>query len=123
MNAELRIQDRSFLFAVRIVKLCQFIEKQGRVSRTLANQLLRSGTSISANMEEAQAGQSKADFIAKMSIARKEARETHYWLRLLRESELLTSSKPSEILQESDAIDRILTSIVKTSQNGGDHGR
>ncbi len=90
MSAELKIKGRSFLFAVRIVKLCQFLEKQDRVSRTLANQLLRSGTSVGANIEEAQAGQSKADFTAKMSIARKEARETHYWLRLLKESELLT---------------------------------
>ncbi len=123
MNAELRIQDRSFLFAVRIVKLCQFLEQQERVSRTLANQLLRSGTSIGANIEEAQAGQSKADFIAKMSIARKEARETHYWLLLLKESELLTSAQLSEILQESDEIIRILTSVVKTSQTRGDHGK
>jgi four helix bundle protein len=123
MNAELRIQDRSFLFAVRIVKLCQFLEQQERVSRTLANQLLRSGTSIGANIEEAQAGQSKADFIAKMSIARKEARETHYWLRLLKKSELLTSAQLSEILQESDEIVRIFTSVVKTSQTRGDHGK
>lgn len=123
MNAELKIQERSFLFAVRIVKLCQFLEKQDLVSRTLANQLLRSGTSIGANIEEAQAGQSKADFIVKMSIARKEARETHYCIRLLKESELITNSQLSEILQESDEIVRILTSIVKTSQTGGDHGR
>jgi len=87
VSAELKITDRSFEFAVRVVKLCKYLEAQDRVSRTLANQLLRSGTSIGANVEEAQAGQSKADFIAKMSIARKEARETHYWLRLLKESE------------------------------------
>lgn len=116
MSAELKIQERSFLFAVRIVKLCQFLEKQDRVSRTLAHQLLRSGTSVGANIEEAQAGQSKADFTAKMSIARKEARETHYWLRLLKESDLLSAAQLSEISQESDEIVRILTSIVKTSQ-------
>jgi four helix bundle protein len=91
MSDELKITDRSFNFAVRIVKLCKFLEKQGKVSRTLANQLLRSGTSIGANVEEAQAGQSKADFIAKMSIARKESRETHYWLRLLKESETVAT--------------------------------
>ena len=84
MNAEIKITDRSFNFAVRIVRLCQFLEKQDRVSKTLANQLLRSGTSVGANIEEAQAGQSKADFTAKMSIARKEARETLYWLKLLK---------------------------------------
>jgi four helix bundle protein len=110
------IVDRSFAFAVRIVKLCRFLEKQDRVSRTLANQLLRSGTSIGANTEEAQAGQSKADFIAKVSIARKEARETHYWLRLLKESEIVPESQLSEIIREADEIIRILTAIVKTSQ-------
>jgi len=118
MNAELKITNRSFIFAVRIVKLCKFLEKQGRVSRTLANQLLRSGTSIGANVEEAQAGQSKADFIAKMSIARKEARETHYWLRLLKESETVAETKLLKVIKESDEIVRILTAIVKTSQTG-----
>ncbi len=72
MNRELKITERSFLFATRIVRLCQYLVKQGQVSRTLARQLLRSGTSIGANIEEAQAGQSKADFTAKMSISRKE---------------------------------------------------
>ncbi len=116
MSAELKITERTFNFAVRVVKLCRFLERQDRVSRTLANQLLRSGTSIGANVEEAQAGQSKADFIAKMSIARKEARETHYWLRLLKESEIVPESQLSEIVQEADEIIRILTAIVKTSQ-------
>jgi four helix bundle protein len=116
MSAELKITDRSFEFAVRIVKLCKHLEKQDRVSRTLANQLLRSGTSIGANVEEAQAGQSKADFIAKMSIARKEARETHYWLRLLKESGIIPDSQLSEIIQEANEVIRILTAIVKTSQ-------
>lgn len=75
-NSKLSITTRTFEFAMRVIRLCQFLEKQSYVSRTLANQLLRSGTSIGANTEEAQAGQSKADFIAKMSIARKESRET-----------------------------------------------
>jgi len=110
------IVDRSFAFAVRSVKFCRFLEKQDCVSRTLANQLLRSGTSIGANVEEAQAGQSKADFIAKMSIARKEARETHYWLRLLKESGIVPDNELFEIIKEADEIIRILTAIVKTSQ-------
>jgi len=116
MNAELNIKERSFRFAVRVVNLCKILETQDRVSKTLANQLLRSGTSIGANVEEAQAGQSKADFIAKMSIARKEARETHYWLRLLKESEIVSDTQLSEIIKEADEIIRILTAIVKTSQ-------
>ncbi len=123
MSAEVKITERSFEFAVRIVKLSRFLEKQGRVSRTLANQLLRSGTSIGANVEEAQAGQSKADFIAKMSIARKEARETHYWLRLFKESEVVPAAKLSEIIHEADEIIRILTAIVKTSQTKSSKGK
>ncbi|WP_211341974.1 four helix bundle protein [Chlorobaculum thiosulfatiphilum] len=70
MSDELKIPERSFRFAVRIVRFCRFLERHGNVSRTLAGQLLRSATSIGANVEEAQAGQSKSDFIAKMSIVR-----------------------------------------------------
>ncbi|VDB00498.1 FIG00658223: hypothetical protein [Olavius algarvensis spirochete endosymbiont] len=123
VSAELKITDRSFSFSVRVVKLCQFLENKDRVSKTLANQLLRSGTSIGANIEEAQAGQSKADFIAKMSIARKEARETHYWLRLLKESEIVSEAQLSEVINEADEIIRILTAIVKTSQTRNSNAR
>ncbi|MDF7824778.1 four helix bundle protein [Pontiellaceae bacterium B12227] len=121
MSAELKITDRSFQFAVRIVKLCRYLENQDRVSRTLANQLLRSGTSIGANIEEAQAGQSKADFTAKISISRKEARETLYWLKLLKETELVSADQLTEILKEADELVRILTAIVKTAQNKTTH--
>ncbi len=93
------------------------------MSRTLANQLLRSGTSIGANTEEAQAGQSKADFIAKMLIARKESRETLFWLRLLKATNLVDENMISEIIKESDELVRILTSIVKTSQKGKNNGK
>ena len=116
MIVKSKITERSFQFAVRIVRLCQFLEKQDRVSRTLASQLLRSGTSVGANIEEAQAAQSKADFTAKMSIARKEARETHYWLKLLVASEIISETKLSGLLQETDELVRILTSIVKSAQ-------
>lgn len=118
MSAELDIVERSFEFAVRVVRLCRFLESQDRVSRTLANQLLRAGTSIGANIEEAQAGHSKADFTAKMAIARKEARETLYWLRLLKAAEVVEAEKLSGITKEADELVRILTSIVKTSQLG-----
>jgi four helix bundle protein len=120
MSAELTIVERSFEFAVRVVRLCRFLDEQDRVSRTLANQLLRAGTSIGANIEEAQAGQSKADFTAKMAIARKEARETLYWLRLLKAAEIVESEKLNDITKEADELVRILTSIVKTSQLGKD---
>ncbi len=118
LKARNSIPERSFSFAVRVVKLCRFLKKQDRVSKTLANQLLRSGTSIGANVEEARAGQGKADFIAKMSISRKEARGTLYWLRLLKASDIVSDSKLSGIIREADEIVRILTAIVKTSQTG-----
>ena len=87
------ITQRSFQFAVRVVKLCKHLDSASGDSRTLGNQLLRAGTSIGANVEEAQAGQSKADFISKLSIANKEARETLYWLKLLLASEIVEESK------------------------------
>ncbi len=77
------IAERAFAFAVRVVKLSQALDETRGVSRTLANQLLRAGTSVGANLEEAKGGQSRADFVSKVSISLKEARETHYWLRLL----------------------------------------
>ena len=85
--------DRTFQFAVRIVKLCQELEKKGGVARTLSKQLMRSGCSVGANLEEGQGGQSRADFVSKYSIARKEARETHFWLRLLVAAELMSAKR------------------------------
>ncbi len=121
MNGKVDITERSFRFAGRIVNLCRILEKQGKVCYTLSNQLLRAGTSIGANIEEAQAGQSKADFTAKMSIARKESREALYWLRLLFETEIVAQNQLQEIMRESDELVRILTTIVKTAQTGGRH--
>ena len=118
MSAELDIVTRRFKFAVRMVHLCRFLETQDRVSRRLANQLLRSGTSIGANTQEPQARQSKADFTAKTPIARKESRETLYWLRLLKASEIVNADKLKNLTKEADELARILTSIVKTSQLG-----
>jgi four helix bundle protein len=110
------IRERSFCFAIRIVKLCQSLNAKPGVSRILANQLLRSGTSIGANIEEAYGSQSKADFIAKMSISCKEARETHYWLRLLIAAEIIGEIKLTELTDESNQLVAILTSIVKNSR-------
>ena len=77
------IGERAFAFAVRVVKLCQTLDARPGTPRTLSNQLLRSATSVGANLQESKGGQSRADFLSKVSIALKEARETHYWLRLL----------------------------------------
>src|SRR5688572_2956099 len=77
------IQDRAFLYATEIVDFCRPVLPPGMILRELARQLLNSGTSIGANLEEADAGQSKPDFRSKIAISRKEARETRYWLRLM----------------------------------------
>lgn len=111
------ICDRSFRFAVRTVKLCQAMSSSAGISRTLSNQLLRSATSIGANIEEAQGGQSRPDFISKMSIALKEARETQYWLRLLVATELFPASKLTPLQQESTELVAIFTTIVKNARN------
>lgn len=110
------IKDRTFEFAARVVRLCRALEEAPGVSRTLANQLLRSGTSIGANVEEAHGSHSKPDFIAKMSIATKEARETNYWLRLLATAAVVPGDKLTDITDESSQLIAILTTIVKRSR-------
>jgi len=117
MNMENDIDERTFAFAVRIFKLCQSLEKGTNSSRVLADQLLRSGTSIGANAQEARAAQSKADFIAKMSISRKESRETLYWLKLLAATKLVPATLLTDITDEADQLVAILTAIVKTAQS------
>ena len=107
------IPNRTFEFAKRIVKLCLFLDKSPGVSRTLANQILRSGTSIGANVEEGQASQSDADFISKYSIACKEARETYYWLKLLSATELVPEPQLDDMKKECNELISILTSIIK----------
>jgi len=106
------VKTKSYDFALKIIKLCAKLKDEKHFE--IATQLLRSGTSVGANVEEALAGQSKKDFFAKMSIASKEARETNYWLRLLRDSEILQKQHINELIQMSEELIKILTSIVKT---------
>jgi four helix bundle protein len=106
------IRERSFELAVRVVKLCQYLEEKPGVGRTLSKQLLRSGTSIGANIEEAKAAQSRADFITKCTIAQKEARETHYWLRLLAATEVVPSERIASLLTEAEQMTRIVAAII-----------
>jgi four helix bundle protein len=107
------IKERTFNFAVRIIKLCDFLEDVNKkTAAIISKQLIRSGTSVGANVEEAQAGQSKADFISKMLIALKEARETTYWLKLLEASETLSANQVESIKTESEEIAKIIASIV-----------
>lgn len=109
------IQKKSYEFALQVISLYRKLCKSNEY--VLSKQLLRSGTSIGANVEEAQAGQSRADFISKMSIASKEARETNYWLRLLRDSGTIDEIEVEALLVESESIVNILTSIVKTASS------
>lgn len=116
MTEQRDIKERTFGFATRVVRLCRALEESPGVPRTLANQLLRSGTSVGANVEEAHGSHSKPDFIAKMSIANKEARETNYWLRLLAASDVVPADKLTDITDESNQLIAILTTIVKRSR-------
>jgi four helix bundle protein len=109
------LEERFFAFALRVVRLCQKLD-QKPVGRTLARQVLRSGTSIGANYQEGQAGQSRADFISKCAIALKEARETHYWLRLIMASELVAPELMNDLLAEAEQLPRILGAIVSRSR-------
>lgn len=110
------VLDKSFAFAVRIVRLYRYL-CDDKKEYVLSKQLLRSGTSIGANVNEAQAGQSKADFASKMSIASKEARETKYWIDLLIETNYLNTNNQhvKSLTTEIEELIKLLTSIVKSS--------
>ena len=110
------VKEKSYNFALKVIREVKNIQEHVR-EYVLTKQLLRAGTSIGANIEEANAGQSKKDFIAKMAIASKEARETHYWLRLLRDSKYLDKQQANELLEDCSELIRLLTAIVKTSQS------
>ena len=113
------IQEKSFLFAVRIVKLYKhLIEKKKEF--VLSKQLLRSGTSIGANIEEETGGQSRKDFIAKLSIAYKESREAGYWLRILKETDFLTQKEFDSIYSNLEELQKKLTIILKTAKKNCD---
>jgi four helix bundle protein len=111
------LPERTFELAKRVVRLCQKLDGSPGVSRTLANQLLRSGTSVGANVEEGQGSQSTADFISKYSIACKEARETLYWLRLLVATDIIPENQLSDLIDESNQLVAILTTIIKKTRH------
>lgn len=113
------LPERTFAFSVRIVNVCQKLDEISNCARTLSRQLIRSGTSIGANVEEGQGSQSRADFVSKMSIACKEARETLYWLRLLVEAKLMSPRQLIALIQECSELIAILTTIVKKTRKPG----
>ena len=110
------IQTKSYAFASRIVKAYKYLCLEQR-EYVLSKQLLRSGTSVGANVEEALAGSSKADFIAKLNIAAKEARETSYWLRLLHDNDYLSATAFESLHADSVEISKLLSSILLTSKS------
>lgn len=103
-------------FAIRIIRLYQYLQ-QDKKQFVIAKQLLKSGTSIGANIKEAVRGQSKADFAAKMNIALKEASETEYWIDILHEADYINDKEFTSINNDLKEISKLLTSIVKTSLN------
>lgn len=112
------VVDKSMAFAVRIVKMSRYLQEE-KQEFVLSNQVLRSGTSIGANVKEAIRGQSTPDFIAKRNIALKEASETEYWLELLAETSYITTEMRESILPNCTELIKLLTAIVKTAKRGG----
>ena len=107
------VKDKSFDFAVRIVKLCRYLREEKK-EFVLSKQLLRSGTSIGANISEAQRGQTKPDFYAKISIALKEASETEYWIRLLHATEYINNKEFSSLHSDINELISLLVSICNS---------
>ncbi len=112
------IKDKSYSFALRIVKMYRYLATE-RQEYVLSKQVLRSGTAIGALVMEAEHAQSRADFINKMNIALKEANETTYWLSLLKDSGYIDEQMFNSIFPEAEELLKILTSIVKTSKSNG----
>ena len=109
------VEPKSFDFSVRIVNLYRFLTEEKK-EYVLSKQVLRSGTSIGANVSEGERGQSKADFYSKMSIALKESNETHYWLRLLNATDYINETQFLSLEKDLKEIIAMLTSICKTTQ-------
>ena len=107
------VVEKSYAFAIRIVNCCKFLYAEKK-EFVLSKQLLRSGTSIGANVEEAVGGQSRKDFFAKLSIAYKETRETNYWLRILRDTQFLDNKIAESLLSDNEELLKLIGTILKT---------
>jgi four helix bundle protein len=113
-KAPFDIKERTFLFGVRVVKLVERLPRN-IAGAEIGRQLIRAGTSVGANVEEAQSGESKRDFVHKMGIAAKEAREARYWLRIVKAT-LLQDAEVDALVQEADELVRILATIINKSK-------
>lgn len=107
------IRDKSYEFALKVTMLCQHIQRDKK-EYSLTRQLVNSGTSVGSNIEEAIGGQSRKDFFAKLTISYKEARESRYWLRLLRDTGIAEKEKTNLLISDCEEIIRIITAIQKT---------
>jgi four helix bundle protein len=116
------ICERAFVFAVRIIRVCERLCERGTIGRHVANQLLKAGTSIGANAEEGQEGQTKPDFLAKLAISRKESRETEYWLRLSVAAGLVTHDQVAWELDEAEQLRKMIRAAIITGQASDDRG-
>ncbi len=110
------VREKSYSFALYIIKVCTQLSENNK-EYILSNQLLKSGTSVGANVEEAIGAQSKKDFLSKMSIAYKEARESKYWIRLLTDSNKLGETESEQLIELVDELLKIIGSIIKTLKN------
>jgi four helix bundle protein len=110
------LRDKSYQFALRIVKLYRFLVEEHK-EFVLSKQILKSGTSIGANVEETVHAQSKVDFVHKSSTARKEGSETNYWLRILRDSDFIKEKLANSLLIDCEEIQKLLTSSIKTAKS------
>lgn len=117
-NTPRDIVGRTFDFATRIVQLCGKLDEKPGVGRIMMSQILRAGTSVPANVEEAQAAQSWADFTSKMNIALKEAREAHLRLRLLATTRIFPDKQLTPLISEADEIRRVLGAIIVSAKRG-----
>jgi len=116
------ICERAFEFAARILDLCTKLWNQGPAARRIASELIRCGTSVGANAEEAQDGQTKPDYIAKMSVSRKESRETIYWLRLALRAQVVTDEEIGWALREATELRRMIVAAIITAQSKPSRG-
>lgn len=110
------LKEKSYQFAIRIVKLYQYL-KDERIEFTLSKQILRSGTSIGANVEEAIGAQTEKDFYMKLNISYKETRETHYWLRILHDTNYIDDKQFQSIINDCDELLKIIGTIIKTMKS------
>ena len=117
MGTDNIILTKSYQFAIKIIQFSVLLKANSHFE--ISSQLLRSGTSIGANVEEAVGGQSRKDFVAKLSISYKEARESHYWLRLIRDSKIYISSEVDHLITDCEEILKILTAILNKMRANG----